>query len=130
DAARARELLAVAPVEEHSLESLGWLWQVLSGDESSEAELKAIRTHVNNRAVEDADSANFFTSYGDQEWVLLHSNQRTDAILLVALHNEDPENPLIPKIVNGLMAARVNGRWNNTQENTFVLLALDRYFNT
>jgi hypothetical protein len=29
--------------------------------------------------------ANFFTSYGDQEWVMLHSNRRTDAMVLDAL---------------------------------------------
>ena len=33
-------------------------------------------------------------------------------------------------IVTGLLAQRVRGRWGNTQENVFVLLALDRYFNT
>jgi hypothetical protein len=33
-------------------------------------------------------------------------------------------------LVNGLLAHRKRGRWGNTQENVFVLLALDRYFNT
>ena len=37
---------------------------------------------------------------------------------------------LIPKIVTGLLAHRKAGRWLNTQENTFVLLALDLYFQT
>jgi uncharacterized protein YfaS (alpha-2-macroglobulin family) len=37
---------------------------------------------------------------------------------------------LIPKIVRGLLAHRTEGRWGNTQENAFVLLALDRYFRT
>ena len=32
-------------------------------------------------------------------------------------------------LVNGLLAHRKKGRWSNTQENAFVLLALDRYFN-
>jgi hypothetical protein len=31
-------------------------------------------------------------------------------------------------VVNGLLAHRTKGRWGNTQENVFVLLALDRYF--
>src|SRR5690606_5072794 len=31
---------------------------------------------------------------------------------------------------NGLLAHRNRGHWNNTQENVFVLIALDRYFNT
>jgi len=32
--------------------------------------------------------------------------------------------------VEGLLGHRVKGRWENTQENAFVLLALDRYFGT
>ena len=37
---------------------------------------------------------------------------------------------MIPKVVNGLLAHRTRGRWSSTQENVFVLLALDRYFQT
>lgn len=44
--------------------------------------------------------------------------------------NAEPKSDLIPKVVNGLLAHRTAGHWNNTQENAFVLLALDRYFNT
>jgi hypothetical protein len=43
---------------------------------------------------------------------------------------DNPDSDLIPKLVNGLLAHRTRGRWGNTQENVFVLLALDRYFNT
>ena len=38
--------------------------------------------------------------------------------------------PEIPKIGTGLLAHRKAGRWLNTQENSFILLALDRYFQT
>ena len=58
------------------------------------------------------------------------SDRRTDAILLDALIQDDPDADLIPKLVNGLLAHSVNGRWGSTQENVFVLVALDRYFNT
>ena len=74
--------------------------------------------------------ANFFSGYGDQEWVMLHSDRRTDAVVLDALINMQPDSDLIVKVVRGLMAARDNGRWNNTQENVWVILAMDRYFNT
>ncbi|HWT02012.1 MAG TPA: hypothetical protein VN256_17315, partial [Pyrinomonadaceae bacterium] len=43
---------------------------------------------------------------------------------------DQPQNDLIPKLVRGLLAHRKQGRWENTQENVFILLALDRYFNT
>ena len=55
---------------------------------------------------------------------------KTDAVVLEALITDQPNNDLIPKIVRGLLADRVHGRWSSTQENIFVLLALDRYFNT
>ncbi len=43
---------------------------------------------------------------------------------------DNPQSDLIPKVVNGLLAHREKGRWGSTQENVFVLLALDKYFNT
>jgi hypothetical protein len=61
---------------------------------------------------------------------MLHSNRRTDAIVLDTLIKEQPDSDLIPKVVSGLMAARNNGRWGNTQENVFVIVAMDDYFNT
>ena len=130
DTAKARGLYGEYELDDMSLESAAWLWQVLSGDAASAQEVDAIRRHVTNRAVETAGAANFTTSYGDEAYLLLHSNRRTDGIILDALINDQPDSDLIPKVVNGLLAHRVKGRWNNTQENAFILLALDRYFNT
>ena len=85
---------------------------------------------MNNHVVETAGAANFTTAYDDQTYLLLSSDRRTDAILLDALIEDNPQSDLIPKLVNGLLAHRTQGRWDNTQENVFVLLSLDRYFNT
>jgi uncharacterized protein YfaS (alpha-2-macroglobulin family) len=49
--------------------------------------------------------------------------------LLEALIKADANNDLIPKLVRGLLDQRTAGRWSNTQENVFILLALDKYFN-
>jgi uncharacterized protein YfaS (alpha-2-macroglobulin family) len=130
DTAKARQLLNQYELEEQSMEAIGWLWQVLSDDPGSVTELEQIRRFVANRVVETASAANFITSYGDEAYLMLHSNRRTDAILLDALINDQPDSDLIPKLVNGLLAHRTGGRWRNTQENVFILLALDRYFNT
>ncbi len=127
---KAHRLLNDAELEDLPLEAVGWLWQVLLDDPTATDELEAIRRHVNNRVVETAGAANFTTYYTDQDYLLLRSNRRTDAILLDALIADEPESDLIPKVVNGLLAHRKKGRWNNTQENVFVLLALDRYFKT
>jgi len=51
-------------------------------------------------------------------------------VMLESLIQEEPKNDLIPKIVTGLLAHKKAGRWLNTQENSFILLALDLYFQT
>ncbi|MBV9211820.1 MAG: hypothetical protein JOZ52_14360, partial [Acidobacteria bacterium] len=130
DAARARKMIAEAGLDKLPLEAVGWLLPVLSGDASSRAEVEAIRRLLNNRATEDAGTAHFVTSYSDGEHLLLHSARRADGIILEALIGDQPQSDLIPKIVRGLLAHRTKGRWENTQENVFILLALDRYFAT
>ena len=120
--------------ESFSLDALGWLWPVLRDAPNAGDSLEAIRRHVNNRVVETAGAANFTTEYDDQNYLLLGSDRRTDAILLSAMIGDSAlggqASDLIPKLVNGLLAQRSRGRWLNTQENVFVLLALDNYFNT
>jgi uncharacterized protein YfaS (alpha-2-macroglobulin family) len=127
---KARRLYNELALAEQSLEAQAWLWQVLASDPASADAVAAIERNIQNRVVETPGAANFITSYDDQEWVMLHSNRRTDAIVLDALMVETPESDLIPKVVAGLMNGRINGRWYNTQENVFVLVAMDRYFNT
>jgi uncharacterized protein YfaS (alpha-2-macroglobulin family) len=126
DARKAEALLDEAGLDNLSLEAIGWLWSVID----DETQLDAIRAFVNNHVVETAGAANFTTAYSDQTYLLLSSDRRTDAILLDALIEDNPQSDLIPKVVNGLLAHRTKGRWENTQENVFVLLTLDRYFKT
>jgi uncharacterized protein YfaS (alpha-2-macroglobulin family) len=126
DARKAQNLLGEAGIENLSMEAIGWLWPVID----NENQLEEIRQFVNNHVVETAGAANFTTAYDDQTYLLLSSDRRTDAVLLDALIEDNPQSDLIPKVVNGLLAHRTSGRWENTQENIFVLLALDRYFNT
>ena len=105
-------------------DALAWIWPVVD-DDAVEASIERI---LNNRVVETAASAAFVTDYGEDAYLILHSSRRTDAIVLDALITMAPESDLIPKVVAGLLASRIRGRWNNVQENSFILLALDRYF--
>jgi alpha-2-macroglobulin len=127
--ADARRIIQQAGgVEKLSLDSLGWLLTVVSGDAGSQAEIDAIRRQIDNRVTETAGKAQFVTSYQDGAHLTLSSNRRSDGILLEATIGDRPESDLIPKLVAGLLAHRKRGRWLNTQENVFILLALDRYF--
>ncbi len=103
---------------------------MLSPDKDAEAEVAAMRRLLANRVSETAGTAHFVCSYDDGDYLILNSNRRADGIILEALIGDQPQNDLIPKIVRGLLGHRVKGRWENTQENVFILLALDRYFNT
>jgi uncharacterized protein YfaS (alpha-2-macroglobulin family) len=128
DPTAARALVHDAGVDGLSFEALGWVLSVLSGDADSAAEVEAIRTRLANGVVETAASAHFAVSYDDGDHLLLYSDRRADAVVLEALIGDQPKSDLIPKLVTGLLAHRRAGRWSSTQENVFVLLALDRYF--
>ena len=128
DIKAARALLKKPGLEKLSPEAVGWLYPIIAKDKDSAADVAALKRYFNNRAVETAGAAGFVTSYDDGGYLLLHSDRRTDAIILEALIQVEPKNDLIAKIVRGLLAHRTKGRWGNTQENTFVLLALDAYF--
>ncbi len=130
DPERARRLVREAGLPGLSFEAIGWLLPVLSGDTGSAAEVALIRRHLANHATETAATAHFAVSYGEGAHLILRSDRRADAIVLEALIADQPKSDLIPKLVEGLLGHRQAGRWENTQENVFVLLALDRYFET
>jgi uncharacterized protein YfaS (alpha-2-macroglobulin family) len=131
DAAKAKRLIDEAGgVDKLGIEAVGWIWPTISEDPGSAAENEAIRRQVSNRVTETAGAAHFVSGYKDADWVLLHSDRRADGVLLEAMIGDQKDSTVIPKLVKGLLAHRKAGRWYNTQENAFVLLALDRYFNT
>ncbi|MEP7076277.1 MAG: DUF6049 family protein [Acidobacteriota bacterium] len=129
DVAKTKKLLAEATIEKMPFEALGWILSVLANDPNSTTEVQAILHFLNNRTTETAATANFVTNYGDGAWLIMYSNRRADGVLLEAMIKADPKNDLIPKLVRGLLDHRVKGAWSNTQENVFILLALDKYFN-
>ena len=128
DVAKTKALLKQATIEKMPFEALGWTLSVLADDKNSTAEVEAIKRFLMNRTTETAATANFVTDYGDGAWLIMYSNRRADGVLLEALLKADPQNDLIPKLVRGLLDHRVAGHWANTQENVFILLALDKYF--
>lgn len=140
DVGKAKKLLAEAQIPSGKgevgmydtkmpFEALGWILSVLANDPNSTAEVAAIIRHLMNRTTETAATANFVTNYGDGAWLIMYSNRRADGVLLEAMIKADPKNDLIPKLVRGLLDHRTKGAWSNTQENVFILLALDKYFN-
>ena len=130
DVKKAHAVVADGGLETLPLEAAGWILSVLSGQKGSEGDVAAIRKHLENRVSEEAGTAHWTTGYADGQYLLLASDRRTDGVVLEALIQDSPKSDIIPKVVRGLLAHRKAGRWGNTQENAFVLLALDTYFNT
>ncbi len=129
DAARVRKNIQEwGGVEKTPLECLGWMLPTLSEDSASKDVLAQVRRHLNNRVTETAAMAQFASQYDDKSYLILASDHRDDAILLEALIQDQPQSDLLPKLVRNLLDHRVAGRWANTQENCFVLLALNEYF--
>jgi uncharacterized protein YfaS (alpha-2-macroglobulin family) len=112
------------------MEALGWLLGVMAGHPDAATERAEIIRFGLNHVSETAGAANFTTGYRDGAHLLLASERRVDAIWLESLIQEQPKNDVIPKLVTGLLAHRKRGHWLSTQENAFVLMALDLYFRT
>jgi len=140
DAGKAKKLLSEATIEKMPFEALGWVLSVLADDKNSAAEVDSITRFLMNRTTETAAAANFVTNYGDGGWLIMYSNRRADGVLLEAMVKirekanidgipQPAVEDLIPKLVRGLLAHRKKGHWGSTQENVFILLALDKYFN-
>ncbi|HEX8208854.1 MAG TPA: Ig-like domain-containing protein [Longimicrobium sp.] len=115
-------------VNQLQLETAGWLLSATAGERGPVEVRDSLLRLVNNRATETASTATFATRYTEGEYLLLHSARRTDAVVLEGLLAADPRNELVAKTVRGLLGNRVRGRWSNTQENAWVLLAVQRYF--
>lgn len=130
DPAGAARVLGYRPIRDAPLEALAWMLPVLEQDPARADLVRAIHRQILDRVTETAASAHFITGYDEGDYLTLRSSRRTDAVVLDALLRYDPHNPLNPKLVRGLLDHRIRGRWDNTQENVFVLLALGRYFDT
>lgn len=106
------------------IDALAYLWPLVSEVNSAE-EIERI---INNSVTETAAGATMVTDTSEDDYLILASNTRSDALILHALITMTPQSDLIPKLVDGLLASKVKGRWNNVQENAFVVLALHEYF--
>lgn len=128
DAAKALDLFSRSGGVDGTLQldSLARIWSVLDDTDSRDQ----IEREIANGAVETPGAATFATSYGEDAYLIAHSDRRTDGIVLGALVSEAPDNELIPKVVTGLLGNQNRGRWRNVYENVFILLSLNEYFDT
>ncbi len=127
DTKRASDLVAKAGLKKVAVEAAGNLL-VVAKRGSDNRLAKELLGELERRVTETAASAHFVTHYDDGAHLILASDRRSDAVVLGGLLEAEPASDLVPKVVRGLLDARKKGRWYNTQENVFVLLALGDYF--
>lgn len=112
------------------LECAGWLYPIINKDTDASSEKQVLKKLINASINETPSTASSNDrGYGFFNYCIFFSPRRTDAILLEALMETEPKNPLIPKLVKGLLGHRKNGTWSGTQENGYILQALNKYFN-
>ncbi len=90
--------------------------------------VRTLTDDVTGQVHQTAKVAKVEENLGNGYAPMFHSDTRSTAMVLDALLAADPNNPLVEKLVKYLVQARKNGRWNNTQETVYALLAMHRYF--
>jgi alpha-2-macroglobulin len=105
-----------------------WLMTALFRAEGRSARVNELLREIDNAAIQTPSAARFSEGKTESLRLLMHSNDRTDAIVLQALLEVAPKHQLLVKVARGLLQARVHGRWSTTQSNAFALVALARYY--
>ena len=130
DTAASLRLLDQLSEQTQELEVIAWSLMVLQAGGTAPDVVAEWYRYVLNRADETTGKVVFARHAHIQDGhLILHSSRRTDALLLRALMEVQPEADLIPKVVRSLMAARGRyGHWGSSQDNLFVLQAMQQYF--
>lgn len=99
------------------------------------AERDEILAQLRDAAVENARTVHFAESRSEASAdglrLLMHSDVQTDAIVLSALLEVAPNDPILPKVMAGIMSERdprEGGRWRTTHANAWALVAASRYY--
>lgn len=112
-----------------SVDILGWYLPVAV--KIGDAELaKNIRTAIGSRISETAGKASIGTYGQEDAYLILYSSMRSEAVVLSALIDDQPNNTVIPKLVRSILDGRRRGHWGETQSNAMVVMALNKYFRT
>ncbi|HEX7973685.1 MAG TPA: Ig-like domain-containing protein [Anaerolineales bacterium] len=97
------------------------LYQIDKGD----PRIQTLLSDLNNAAITSATGTHWEEANRDPgSW---NTNTRTTAILLSALSQLDPKNPLNANAVRWLMSNRTDGHWVGTQETAWSLMALTNW---
>jgi uncharacterized protein YfaS (alpha-2-macroglobulin family) len=100
---------------------------VAKGEASSDRSAD-LRRRISNAILPEAGAAHVEELNDPYLLWLWNSNVRSTAITLASLVKANADETQIRPLVRGLLSARKDGRWNNTQENAWALQALVDYY--
>ncbi len=108
--------------------SKAFLLSSISRTKKSSTMKSTLLNEIMNRVRVEPAEAHFEEGRFEGSGIYMHSNLRTNAIILLSLLDADPSSPIIEKLVSYILGKRENGAWMNTQENSYALLSLSEYF--
>jgi uncharacterized protein YfaS (alpha-2-macroglobulin family) len=94
-------------------------------DNATKDKITQLVKELENAAIQSPRGVSF--QEPNPDYSLFDSNTRTTAVVMKALNRIEPENPLIPKILQALLKERQGGHFSTTQETAVSLLALIEY---
>ncbi|MCA9666992.1 MAG: Ig-like domain-containing protein [Myxococcales bacterium] len=96
--------------------------------ESDSKAMATLKQELSNAVHQTGKSAKVEENLGYSFAPLFHSDMRSTAMVLSALLAADPNHHLVDKLVRFVLDQRSKGRWRNTQETVYALLALHDYY--
>ncbi len=100
-----------------------YLAQALFAVDPKDSRLSTLASDLVSHAALSATGAHW-DEEGESDYLNWNTDTRSTAIILDALIQIDPKNPINENAVRWLMAIRTNGRWEGTQETAWSLMAL------
>jgi uncharacterized protein YfaS (alpha-2-macroglobulin family) len=100
-----------------------YLAQTLFAVDPTDSRLSTLTSDLVSNAALSATGAHWDEA-GERDYWNWNTDTRSSAIILDALIQIDPKNPINENAVRWLMANRTEGRWESTQETAWSLMAL------
>ena len=108
-----------------SVYAQAFLAETLSKINPDDTRIKTLLSDLSSSAIVSATGTHWQEKEEDPwNW---NTDTRTTAIVLSALSQINPDNPLVASSVRWLMSNRNNGHWSGTQETAWTLMALSRW---
>ncbi|HSL22104.1 MAG TPA: hypothetical protein VK886_11250, partial [Vicinamibacterales bacterium] len=110
--------------------ALAYLYDAIAAGNAGDTRLADLQRRIANAILPEGGMSHVEELADPYLLWFWNSNVRTTAIVLDTMIRRDMDAAAVRAMVQWLVRARKNGRWNNTQENAWALAALVSYYRT